>query len=181
MPVRAERACLASHRYFIDAKEDFLRRPGEANLRTFESSRLIGDKLLQVLYIESLMRSAEIKYMSCVALIRTWLNSASFTAEGNAGKYGEVVALLCAALMNAATCRSARELRPKTYAPLETCVASLLSLLPDVETLCKLPPLALADMALDANRICAKEAGQPYSDIVLSLKKCLLLERNGNM
>ena len=134
------------------------------------------------------MRSAEIKYMSCLAMARCWLTQHAHLSSDGAG-VAEVLAIVCAALANAATCRSARQLRapkhaaafkPASGATSEPLASALLKALPSVDALCELPPVALIDLSSDLLRLGAEIAsvGHWYSSVALDMRRSLILERS---
>jgi hypothetical protein len=73
--------------------------------------------LPQMLYLESLLRAAEIKFLVALGLVRAYLalvaeeGAGTGTGAGAGPPAGELVGLVCAALVNAAACRCARHLK----------------------------------------------------------------------
>ena len=135
------------------------------------------------------MLSAEEKFVSCVLLARVWTASAE-ASTASEDTIRSARAVLCAALTNAAVCRSARLVKaPKGEIAVRAfcsgdresnTAAALRTALPPGAVLCELSALGLVDVAiavLDQGR--GPVSQKSFGALVLDMKRNLLLERTG--
>ena len=142
-----------------------------------------------MLYLESLLLSAETKYIVCIQFIKCLYHY----SHGKIDSSHEDLysGILRAALVNAASCRISRLYKtPLTSSTLSrggkmcgTIVSnsmgeSIMNILPSEEQLCEISPMELMDIAIAVNQVDNASPEQiSYSITILMIKKALLLEK----
>ena len=137
------------------------------------------------------MRSAEIKYLACLLLLRIYGSLQKDIVDIEAHKKMDIVGLTSAAFINAAACRTSCAMKQRQENTTlieelklnESCVSFTMRLwecIPQLDVLCTMSPLDLVDRAISAVELanCFVKI-HPYASIILLMKKALISEACG--